>query len=383
MLRRRGRRRGRRPARPRSSSRARRSPGAVSFGPEPAHPPLHVGRRAPAARGPRRGQHHVGVGVDRLRRVTGHGHDEVAGRERLLATARSGKSLSGSAPSRISEGRAVTGAGRLSLRPPPAGSPRPWRRGCPPRRARAAGTEPQAAVKRFAARSQVRPARQARGQAHVERTEDVAPAAGAGRNVGSGSAVGQRTEGGSATSPDSAKDGRPPRLRHRATRAFAPGGPGPPRAHRRPARRPRGGSSATRRRRRPRSAPSPPTGVARPDARGANAANWVSAVGLGRLDQVEARCRRALCSRRNRTGSPSRRLPAKTTSSRRRAGLVDGGPGHPSTRSPGRPSPSWASTESVPIVPSASLAQAYADSLVRRAPPITPTAPDRRRPSRR
>ncbi len=58
--------------------------------------------------------------------------------------------------------------------------------------------------------------------------------------------------------------------------------------------------------------------------------------------------------------------------------------GSPNTASAGSPSPIWASTLSEPITPLASLTQAYAASLVRRAPPSTakPSGPLRSTPAR-
>ena len=56
----------------------------AQLGPEPADPALEVGRGAGALVLDRAGQDDVGVGVDRLRRVPGHGDDEVAGRQRRL-----------------------------------------------------------------------------------------------------------------------------------------------------------------------------------------------------------------------------------------------------------------------------------------------------------
>ena len=162
----------------------------AQLGPEPADPALQVGRGAGPLVLNRAGQDDVGVGVDRLRRVPGHGDDEVAGRQRRLATAWSGKSLSGSAPS-STRARTCGPARRAAVALAGHGGqdvgriePGVGRDGAPGRgEALAAGVE-------------ARPARAAgRGQAHVERAEHVAPAQ-RGQEGRLGQRLGQHAQGG-------------------------------------------------------------------------------------------------------------------------------------------------------------------------------------------
>ena len=62
--------------------------------------------------------------------------------------------------------------------------------------------------------------------------------------------------------------------------------------------------------------------------------------------------------RRKSTGSSSRRSPVRVTTQRAAQASSMVARGRPRTTSAGSPSPSWASTWSVPITPLASLAQA-------------------------
>ena len=83
----------------------------------------------------------------------------------------------------------------------------------------------------------------------------------------------------------------------------------------------------------------------------------------------------AAFKRRKRTGNSSLTSGPiiKTTSPAQASSIV--APGKVSTTAGSTPSPSWASTLSVPTTPLANLAHAYASSFVPRAPPSTATEP--------
>ena len=86
-------------------------------------------------------------------------------------------------------------------------------------------------------------------------------------------------------------------------------------------------------------------------------------------------------SRRNSTGSSSRRSPVSSSTVQAREASSMVARGSAEMRPGSSPSPSWASTESVPTIPLSNVVQAKAPSLVVWAPPMAPSrsAPAERR----
>ena len=228
----------------------------AQLGSEPADPALEVGRGAGPLVLNGAGQHDVGVGVDRLRRVPGHGDDEVAGRERRL-----GHGVVGEV-AQAGRTRAARGHARCVAALPPA-----VRRRLAGHRGQDAGRiEPGDGRDGAPGRGEALapalegdpPGQQARGQAHVERAEHVAPAQ-RGQERRLGQRVGQHAQrggghlarlgvGGSTGHDDDTV----------APGVLGQAGRGRLRARRRPARCPRGANPTTWRRRRHRSGPWPP-----------------------------------------------------------------------------------------------------------------------------
>ena len=271
-----------------------------------------------------------------------------------LATAWSGKSLSGSEPSRtrartwvpapVARPGALAGhggqdAGRIE---PGGGRHRAPGRG----EALAPGVEGHP------------PGQQARGQAHVERRRTRCP--GAARAGTSPWAAPRPARGGRRRPPRPTRrrTGARPRRRRPRHRDARPAGCGrPPSA---PSARalpswwvPNAVAAASSPVRALATSGASPGRMAR-----VASANGVSAVGVGAISMSFGLPFNASRSRRKRTGSSSRRSPVSVMSSGADAAWSMVARGSPSTRSAGRPSPSWASTESVPITPLASLAQA-------------------------
>ncbi len=229
-------------------------PGALSLGPRRVTRPSRLvvvpgtlvlaSRRAGRRR---RGRRPTARGARSRRRRSGRPTSAA------LATAWSGKSLSGSAPSR------TQGAdGGAAPSPVPALSPAMEARTPAVSRPAAAGTEPQAAVKRSRPASSVtRPGQQARGQAHVERAEHVAPAQ-RGEERGLGQRCGQHAQGGGGHLARLGVGGAPGHDDDAvATGMLGQQSAARLRARRRPARCPRGACRAPWRPRRHRSGPWP------------------------------------------------------------------------------------------------------------------------------
>ncbi len=322
-----------------------------------------VGRRAGALVRDGAGQDHVGVGVDRLGGMPGHRHDEVAGAQRLLGHGSIGEvaqrvgaqqderrdpgplagSLAGTAASlagrlaghggedagRIEPGRRGHGAPgrreplatRLEARPGPAGVPGPGP--CPARRTRCPGGAPGGrwpwaapAPGRGPPRPSLRPTRRTRrgpGRSRRPRHRHHRAADSARRAVASTSSL---TDDPSGCAPSAVLAASSPQSA-RATTGASPG---------------RMPSDATD--------------------------NAVNAVGVGVNSIKVVAPTTASRRRRKSTGSSSRRSPASVmrTGAAHAASIV--ARGRPRTKSAGRPSPNWASTESVPRMPLANLAQA-------------------------
>ena len=349
--------RGRRPAPPRSSSPARRTRAPSASGPAGSRGPRCWSScrdaRGPPRRAARRRRRRRPTPKDDRSRPRRSGRPTAP----VSATARSGKSLNGSAPSRMSEVTAgprpragwPTASPAMDARMAAVSSPAASGHGAPGRR------EPlPARLEADPARAGARapapcPARRRRcpGAAPGGRWPWAAPAPGPGRPRPPPRPT-RRTTGGPSTMTTPSPSGRAARR------------PGAPRAARR--RRPPSPPDAPRapwRRRRRRTGRVPPAGASpgRTRQRGGGQRGQRGR-GRGQLDQGRGTGHR-LAQAEEQDGQLLAQVAGQ--------GDEDGGGtrrrrwsarGRPSTRSAGRPSPSWASTESVPMMPLASLAQA-------------------------
>ena len=293
-------------------------------------------------------------------------HHEVGGRRGPARPAPSGKSPRGSAPSRTRRASARTGRQASHPARRAGGDPGPRSRDAriPRRRGPApSGTEPQAASNHCAPGVEGHPAgQQARGQAHVERADHVAPPQGR-EEAAPGQASASRT--GRPRRPPracSASDGRPSTT---TTPSPAGSGPRPPAAGGpRPGRRGSTGALGVGTEALDHAVVA---GQGPRDARGVPRPEPERHRGVGRerrgpgrqLDEpgrpVDRRSPRA-AGRARAAPRAGRRRAARPPEPEHASSMV--ARGRPRTSSAGRPSPSWASTESVPSTPLASLAQA-------------------------
>ena len=167
---------------------------------QPADPALEVGGGARPLVGLGGGEHHVGVLGDRPGAVATATTNSAPVEAPAAASRRSGKSASGSAPSSTSDPTAAPSAW-------PRRPPRPGCRRCP---APGLGAPSPRPGRTSPGPLEGHPAGQdARGQAHVQGAEHVAPAEGrqeAGARAGPGPAAWAAS---ATSSPSSASDGRP------------------------------------------------------------------------------------------------------------------------------------------------------------------------------